>query len=126
MTPADRIDETRIAGLMIFEAATLAITSVLHLAAGGTNSGGAGVPEAIICVILVAGAARLWVPGSGGRYFASGATAFAILGFIVGLAFTIPGGNAFDLGYHLIMLPILVTTLALLMGSSRPRSSRSR
>jgi hypothetical protein len=103
-----RFDTARIAGLMIFEAATLAIASVLHLAAGGIKLDGAGVPEAIICAVLVAGAASLWGLGSGGRSVAVGATSFAIFGFIVGLASTITGGSAFDLGYHLIMLPILI------------------
>lgn len=125
MTRADRIDEARIAALMIFEAATLAIASALHLAAGGIKLDGAGVPEVIICVVLVAGAVRLWRLGSGGRSFAVGATAFAIFGFIVGLASTITSGSAFDLGYHLIMLPILITTLLLLRRPSS-RSSRSR
>ena len=125
MTRVHRIDEPRIAGLMIFEAATLAIASALHLAAGGIKLDGAGVPEAIICIVLVVGAVRLWRRGSRGRSFAVGATAFAILGFIVGLASTITGGSASDLGYHLIMLPILITTLLLLRRSS-PRSSRNR
>jgi hypothetical protein len=125
MTRAHRIDDARIAVLMIVEGATLAIASVLHLADSGITLDGAGVPEAIICVVLVAGAMRLWRLGSGGRSFALGATAFAIFGFIVGLASTVTGGSALDLGYHLIMLPILITTLLLLrrspLGSSRSR-----
>jgi hypothetical protein len=125
MTRTHRIDEARIAVLMIFEAATLAIASALHLAASGIKLDGAGVPEAIICVVLVAAAVRLWRLGPGGRSFAVGATAFAIFGFLVGLTSTITGGSAFDLGYHLVMLPILIIT-RLLLRRSAPRSSRSR
>ena len=40
--------------------------------------------------------------------------AFAIFGFIVGLTFTIRGGDAIDLAYHATMLPVLTATAALL------------
>ncbi len=50
-----------------------------------------------------------------GRLPALGATAFAILGFIVGLTFTVDGGSTVDLIYHVTMFPILVVT-ALMLG----------
>ena len=52
---------------------------------------------------------------------ALGATGFAVFGFLVGLTFTLRGGEAGDVIYHLTMLPVLVLTLVLLIrtGSAR-------
>lgn len=97
------------------EAATLAAASTLHLTRGGDS--GAGVAEAVICVVMLAGAAALFRDPVRGRTAALGAVAFAILGFCIGLTFTISGGSAIDLAYHAVMLPILVATAVAL----RPR-----
>ena len=40
---------------------------------------------------------------------------FAILGFIVGLTFTVHGGAPIDLIYHATMFPVLIVT-ALMLG----------
>jgi hypothetical protein len=45
------------------------------------------------------------------RTAALATTSFAIVGFLVGLNFTVRGGDAPDVAYHLVMLPILVVTL---------------
>lgn len=113
--------DRRIALLMAFEAATLAVFSVLHLSGAirpgsGSSSGyGAGVAEAIICIVLVLGLRALVRSPARGRPTALGATGFAILGFIVGLTFTVNGGATVDLIYHLTMFPILIAT-ALMLG----------
>ena len=79
------------------------------------GSSGAGVAEAVICVVLAAGAVALSREPARGRQPALAALAFAILGFIVGLTFTIRGGAAIDLAYHAVMLPVLVVTTASLL-----------
>ena len=110
---------TLIAGLMLFEAATLALASTLHLSSidhGSKpfSSSGAGIAEALIGLVLVVGAGALIRAGARGRRAALAALAFAIVGFIVGLTFTLRGGDAADLAYHATMLPVLVATTVLL------------
>ncbi len=108
---------------MAVEAATVGAFAVLHLSgalrigSSGRPSYGAGVAEALICITLVAGAWALVRSGSAtarGRRAALGALAFAIFGFLVGLSFTVGSGDTIDLAYHLVMLPVLVATAALL------------
>jgi hypothetical protein len=117
-TPARPI---RIAGLIGLVAASLAVFSALHLS--GTIPGhskphtadGAGVPEAVICLVLVAGLISLLRAPGRGRRDAIVAVGFAILGFVVGLSSTIEGGPAIDLVYHLTALPLLIVILTLLL-----------
>jgi hypothetical protein len=52
-----------------------------------------------------------------------GAVGFAILGFVVGLGFTIGGSSVVDVTYHATVLPILVVTLALLATAELERRS---
>jgi hypothetical protein len=121
MTPRDR----RIAGLMAFEATTLAVFAVLHLSgalgpgSGSSSGAGAGVPEALICVALVLGLRALVRSPARGRPAALAATGFAIFGFIVGLTFTVRGGAPVDLIYHLTMFPVLVVTGLMLARGAR-------
>ncbi|HEY1519354.1 MAG TPA: hypothetical protein VGF91_23195 [Solirubrobacteraceae bacterium] len=121
--------ERRIAALMAFEAATLAVFAVLHLSAvpsagsGASNGAGAGIAEAVICVVLVLGLRALVRSPARGRLTALAATGFAILGFIVGLTFTVRGGAPIDLIYHVTMFPVLVAT-ALMLGRGAGRPSR--
>jgi sugar phosphate permease len=111
------VTDRRIAGLMGLEAVSLAVFAALHLASAIHGHGksykgnGAGVAEAVICVILVAGAISLWCAPARGRTNALAAICFAIIGFIVGLTFTLQGGAAVDLVYHCTVLPLLVATL---------------
>jgi hypothetical protein len=107
-----------LAALMGFEAVTLALVSTLHVShtlGGGSkpfNPTAAGIAEAVIGVVLLAGAVTLWrTPRAG----ALAATAFAIAGFLAGLGFTISGGDAIDIAYHAVMLPLLVFTLVALL-----------
>ena len=122
--PADRRRPARpypwLPGLMGLEAVTLAVFATLHLTGalriGAGNSDGAGMAEALICIALAAGAAALLRSPERGRRSALAAVAFAIFGFLVGLTFTISGGDAIDLAYHVAMLPVLVATAVLLAG----------
>jgi hypothetical protein len=98
--------------------------SALHLSgilAGGAKPGtpdGAGIPEAIICVVLAYGAITLVRRSAHARIVALLTTGFAILGFIVGLRFTIPDGKAIDIAYHATVLPLLILTLVALLRNS--------
>jgi len=106
-----------IATLIGLEAATLAIMSALHLTgilAGGTRPfrpTDAGIAEAAICGVLLGGAAALARDPLRGRAIAIAAVGFAILSVIAGLGFTVRGGDAIDVAYHAMLLPLLLITL---------------
>jgi uncharacterized membrane protein len=120
-----------IAALMAVEAATLAVFAVLHISgvlrpgSGGSNRYGAGFAEAIICLVLVLGLRALARSPARGRLIALAATVFAILGFTVGLSFTVRGGAPIDLIYHATMFPVLIVT-ALLLGRRAGASALGR
>ena len=115
--------------LILFVAATLAVVSPLHLTGvigGGSepfNPSDAGIAEAVICVVLAAAAVAAFRNPGGARRVAVGAVIFAIIGFLVGLSITVRGGDAFDVTYHSVLLPVLVVTLVLLL---RPRGGAGR
>jgi hypothetical protein len=110
--------------IMLLEAATLVVMSALHLTGvlhvGSTDrtSPGAGFAEAVIAVVLIGGAIALARRRARGT--ALGAVAFAIVGFLIGISFTISGGAAIDIAYHATMLPILAATLAGLQRLDEP------
>jgi peptidoglycan/LPS O-acetylase OafA/YrhL len=119
--------------LMAFEAATLAVASVVHLAgytpAGSKppfNASHAGVAEAIIGVVLVYGAVEVLRSSRRAWAAAVAATSFAILGFLLGLTITTQGGDVPDVAYHLIMLPVLIASLVILARSGRSEASRAQ
>ena len=93
-------------------AASLAVMSILHLAGAfeGRTDARAGIPEAIIGVVLLVGALAL--VRNGDRRVALAALGFAVAGFLVGLRFTIDDGGI-QLAYHAAALPVLVFGLAL-------------
>jgi hypothetical protein len=115
----------RIAILMGLAAATLAVISPLHLSGvlgGGAkpfNPTAAGIAEAVIGVVLILGAVDVIRRGDDGRNAAITATAFAVIGFLVGLGFTLRGGDAIDIAYHLTLLPLLILTLVALLRGRR-------
>jgi peptidoglycan/LPS O-acetylase OafA/YrhL len=126
-TPTNDLNRV-IAGLMLLVALSLAVMSTLHLA--GAIHGkkpydptGAGVAEAIIGIVLVAGGLALMRVPQRGSAPAVAAIVFAILGFALGLTFTIRGGTAVDIAYHATVLPVLGVTLLLLTGVSRRRQA---
>lgn len=106
--------------LLGFQAASLAVMSSLHLTGVlGADSkpfdpSAAGIAEAVICVVLAGGAVALIYDRPNARAIAVGAITFAILGFMIGLSFTIRGGGAIDIAYHATVLPLLLLTLAML------------
>jgi hypothetical protein len=113
---------------MAAEASTLAIASAMHLAGAGGGSkpfsgSGAGIAEAIICLVLAAGAAALLRKGSRALKTALAATCFAVFGFVVGLTFTLRGGDTPDVVYHATMLPVPILTATALC---RARAQRTR
>jgi hypothetical protein len=119
-----------IVALIVFDALTLALMSTLHLT-GAISGGkkpydptGAGIAEAIIGIVLIGGAAAVTRAPHRGRGPARAAVAFAILGFVVGLTFTLRGGSAVDIAYHATMLPVLIATGILLARSPRDPTAR--
>src|SRR5215475_6069508 len=107
--------QRRIAILMGLEVLSLAIISTLHLSgvlAGRRgkpfNPTAAGTAEALIGTVLLLGVAALVRDQARGREAAIAATGFAIVGFLVGLTFTVRGGDAIDIAYHATVLPLLV------------------
>lgn len=117
-----------IAALMVLEALSLALISALHLSgviAGGTkpyNPEAAGIAEAVIGVVLIAGATVVLRSTKHGRTAALAASGFAIVGFLVGLVFTISGGQPADVAYHATVLPLLILTLVLSMPKAKDRA----
>jgi peptidoglycan/LPS O-acetylase OafA/YrhL len=122
----------RIAATMAFVAATLAVASVLHLSgvARGRSepfdADHAGVAEAIIGVVLMFGAVALARAPARSRAIGIATIGFAILGFVVGLNFTVRGGHAPDVAYHILVLPVLIATLIVLLRAGRPFRHRDR
>lgn len=105
-----------IALVMGLEAATLAIMALLHLTGSVVGSSvDAGVAEAVICVVLMYGAARLMRDAPRARGVANASIAFAIVGFAIGLGETVRGADALDVAYHVTMLPLLALTLRALV-----------
>lgn len=101
---------------MDLEAATLAIMALLHLTGSVVGSSvDAGVAEAVICAVLMYGAARLMRGAPRARGVAIASVAFAIVGFAIGLGETVRGANAIDVAYHVTMLPLLALTLRALV-----------
>jgi len=112
-----------IAVLMVVQAVSLAVASALHLSgADGHDATGAGIAEAVICVVLLAGAiAYRRVPW--GRPAARAATGFAIAGFCYGLSVTARGSDLPDVIYHATVLPLLVVTMILIVRAKTPTAS---
>jgi hypothetical protein len=117
----------KVAALMGFVAATLVVASTLHLA-GVVDDGSppfdpdrAGIAEAVIAVVLAAGAVGL---ARGARRVALGSVVFALAGFGVGLSMTIRGHATGDIAYHAATLPLLLVALALLSRGGASRRGR--
>jgi peptidoglycan/LPS O-acetylase OafA/YrhL len=113
--------DQRILSLMSFTAVTLAVASFVHTLG---SERGAAIPEALICLALIAGIVAFVRAPERGALVALAANAFAVFGFLVGLTFTLSGGAAADVVYHLTMLPVLAVTAALLI--RRTESGRGR
>src|SRR5947208_2524637 len=113
-----------VATVMLLEAASLAVASALHLTghvAGRSapfDSDGAGIAEAVIGAVLLAGALDMLRRPHRARAVGLAATGFATAGFLVGLRMTALGGHWPDIAYHLTVLPVLIGSLVVLARGS--------
>src|SRR5207253_10452261 len=76
--------------LMLAEAVTFAIASILHFGVAESFIG-AAIPEAIIAVVLAAGAIRLMRRPAGSWPIAMATSLFALAGVIIGLTVILGG-----------------------------------
>src|SRR5206468_2382320 len=108
-THEDRAVVRRIAALMAFVAVTLVVASVLHLSgsvhgrSSPFNGEHAGIAEALIGAVLAGGAITMLRTPGAARTIGLATTAFAVVGFLIGLSFTVRGGYLPDISYHLVM-----------------------
>jgi len=111
-------------------ALSLFVASAVHLfghvqgRAGIYHADDAGIAEALIGVVLAAGAAVMARSPGRARAVGLAATGFAIAGFGVGLTITAEGGHAPDIAYHVTVLPILIATFIVLLLRGSPRAAR--
>ena len=115
---------TIIAGLMLVEAATLAIASIVHFGVViplgvirlDDPFAGARIPEAIIAIAVGVAAISLLTGWAGAWWLALAATLFAIAGVIVAVSVVLFGtvSRPGDLVYHFSLLVALLVTVALL------------
>src|SRR5438105_4230065 len=127
MTEAkDRVGiETVIAGLMLVEALTLAVASIVHfgvvipLGVVTLNDpfAGARVPEAVIAAVVAAGAVSVLARWAGAWWWALSTTLFAIVGVLVGIGAVLggPAPRPGDLVYHGGLLALVLVTATLLL-----------
>jgi peptidoglycan/LPS O-acetylase OafA/YrhL len=112
-----------VAVLMLVEAASLGVASGLHLLglvhgrSSSFNPDAAGIAEAIIGSILALAAVLMLRSPARYRRIGVAATAFALIGFLVGIGETTTGGHAPDITFHAVVIPLLVTGLMLLIRS---------
>ncbi len=114
-----------IAGLMLVEAVTLAVASIIHFGFAiplgivtlNDPFEGARIPEAIIAAVVLAGAISLLTRQRGTWWLALSTTLFAIVGVLVGLRFVLVGtvSRPGDLVYHGSLLVLLLVTVSLLL-----------
>ena len=109
-------------------AVSLVVASALHLSGQVHGRGApfdaehAGVAEALIAVVLAAARDRPVAQRIRARQLGLWATGFAILGFCGGLTSPHVVGDWPDIGYHLTVLPLLVTGFAALLRGRRVAS----
>jgi peptidoglycan/LPS O-acetylase OafA/YrhL len=105
---------------MAVEALSLAVAATLHLSglvhghSKPFDADAAGVAEAIISIVVAAGALALLRRTSRARRIGLATTSFAIAGFAVGLTMTTQGGDLPDIAYHCTVLPLLIASMILL------------
>jgi hypothetical protein len=109
---------TRVRVVIVVTAAVFFAAASLHwgLLIEGYAHEGARIPEAVIGVVLLAGAIASWAPPPRGRRAALGAQIFALLGVGVGVTMISIGigpRSALDLALHAIMTVMLFAGLVL-------------
>ena len=114
--PATNRSLTLVGRLMLAEAVTFAIASILHFGVGETFIG-AAIPEAIIAIVLGVGAIAVIRRPAASWWLALGTTLFALLGVIIGLSVILGGrvSRPVDLAYHATIFVALVITVVLLL-----------
>jgi hypothetical protein len=116
-----------IGGLMLAEAVTFAIASILHF--GVLESFiGAAIPEAIIAVVLGAGAVNVMRRPAGSWGPALTTTLFALAGVLIGLSVILRShvSRPADLTYHAaIFVALIITSGVLRMPRVRKALARS-
>jgi hypothetical protein len=116
--------------LMGLETASLVVIASLHLdhvLAGGKKPfrpTDAGIAEAVIALVLLVGIAALLRGFARAHGIALASVLFAIAGFVVGLTFTLRGGDTIDIAYHATVLPLLLATLLLLLRRTQRNEER--
>ena len=125
---------TIIAGLMLVEAVTLAMASIVHFGVViplgvvtlDDPFAGARIPEAIIAIVVAVAAISLLTGWAGAWWLALLATLFAIAGVLVGVTIVLSGtvSRAGDLVYHFSLLVALLVTVGLLATPAARRGSR--
>ena len=102
---------------MIVEAVTFLVASSLHLTVEWEPQ--AAIPEALIGVVLLVGAAFVLLDAGNARAVALTTSGFAVLGTCLGAAITLAGGQlSLNLAYHAVILTTLIVSLVLM---ARPR-----
>ena len=116
---------TLIAGLMSISTLTFVVASLVHFGVGlplipADPFSGAALPEAIIAVVLGAGAITVLARRGATWQIALGTTLFALLGVLVGLRFVLFGSvsRPGDVVYHLSILAVLLVTIGMLLTSA--------
>ena len=118
--PAANRSLTLVGRLMLAEAVTFAIASILHFGVAEIFIG-AAIPEAIIAVVLGAGALAVMRRTASSWWLGLGTTLFALAGVIIGLSVILGGrvSRPFDLAYHATIFVALVVTVVLLVIARR-------
>ena len=103
--------------LMLFEAATFVAAASLHsgLLPAGVAHAPAARAELVIAVVLVSAVVLGRMPDPWPLRSVVGAQAFALAGVLVGLVAIATGAGPRsipDLGYHVVMVPILIAGIA--------------
>jgi len=109
--------------LIAVAAVSFAMASVIHagtvIPLGVTTVSdpfpGAVIPEAVIAVVVAAGAVAVFTRRPAARGAAVMATLFALLGTAYGLTVTLGSARTGDIAYHVGILVVLAVTLGLLL-----------
>src|SRR3989442_12855011 len=98
--PASNRSLTLVGRLMLAEAVTFAIASILHFGVAETFIG-AAIPEAIIAIVLGAGALAVMRRTAGSWWVGLATSLFALAGVIIGLGVILCGrvSRPLDLAY---------------------------
>jgi hypothetical protein len=116
------------AGLLGAAGLTLVLASILHsgvaVPLGATTFRdpftGAAIPEAVLGVLCLLGAAAVLARWAPAYWLASVAAGLSILGTAYGLRVTVGGNRTGDIAYHLCLLALLLAAgLLLLRGDVR-------